>query len=89
MPSFALSLRDSQGSLDGEPEATWLIGVPIEEDSFAVGAHLSVPLKDGARRLATVVGFPLVRFVDSSWRVVAVSGVRPEEVDVASAVTLD
>lgn len=59
MPPFVLSLRDSQKSLDGEPNATWLIGVPTGEGNFAVGDQLSVPLNDGTRTLATVVGFPL------------------------------
>ena len=59
-----------------------LAGQWLDDGDLAVGDELLVPLRSGGPSRSRVAAFPLMSFVDRSWRAVSVEGVLADQVEV-------
>lgn len=57
-----------------------VLGVRASAGELSVGDDLFVPCRDGTYAPATCVGFPLISFVDSELRAIAIRGVKATDV---------
>jgi hypothetical protein len=84
---FVFDIRDVFPTMDGPAGEVTLVGVRVGTGDLAVGDHVWVPLRDGGRARAECASFPLIRFVDSSWRAISVTGVTADAVKIGGQAT--
>ena len=82
MAESVFQILDAFPTLDGMDGDVVLAGVWLGDGDLAVGDELWVPLRTGNRSRSRVAMFPLMSFVDRTWRAVCVDGVMADQVEV-------